>query len=177
MAYTPDAVQSGTKLEESRLYNAKLVIETLANLSGTDVLPACFDRFTDKVAKKTGLELLYLGRGRYRVILDIVHPEMELGLVLKVGNQQSIARDIALTLKYPEDRAKMYAAFGYGVVAERVSTVTGVDDPRLKTPEFEARMAQLNERYLGLVNEDIGFVDDRIVIIGSSTRLNNRRKR
>jgi hypothetical protein len=172
MAYTPDSA-----LEESRLYNAKLVIQTLANLPGTDVLPANFDTFANKVSKKIGLEFLYLGRGRYRVILDIVHPEIDLGLVLKIGNQQSISRDIALSMKFPEDRPKLYAAFGYGLVAERVSTVTGVDDGRLKTPEFAARIAKLNERYIGLLNEDIGFADDRIVVIGSSTRLVNNGRR
>ena len=49
-----------------------------------------------------------------------------------------------------------------------------VSDPRLQTPEFQARAEELNKRYIAIDYNDIGYVGDRMVLIGSSVRVINQ---
>jgi hypothetical protein len=163
-------------MEDIRKAAAQQLVSVFASLPGIDVLPAAFPRFLTAVYQRTGLKFTHIGHGRHREVFDVtnglnVFEPQDLGLVLKIGNRQSNTREIALTLMYPEDWAKIYATFDYGVVSERASMVTGFDDPRTKTPEFVARIEDLNSRYIGLKNEDVGFVGDRIITVGSSTRV------
>lgn len=153
---------------------AAAVITALERQSGIDVLPAqaALPRILTGVFKLTGFKFKHLGHGRERETFDITSPTGEdLGLVLKLGSKLSNARDIRLTLVYPEDRAKIYAVTDYGVVVERVDCITKISDPRLQTPEFKARAAEFEKRYIGVTYTDLGFIGDRIVMVGSSTRV------
>lgn len=114
-----------------------------------------------------------------RDVFEVVSSDEYLNLVLKLGNKQATARDIALTLAFPDDRAQIYAATEYGVVAERVDCITKISDPRLQTEAFKKRIEQFAERYIGVSYEDVGYINgntvadpaSRIVVIGSSTRV------
>lgn len=158
---------------DNRQQAATAVINALERQAGQDVLPAeaALSRILNGVFKLSGFKFHYLAHGRMRYTFDIVSPHEDLGLVLKLGNKQATARDIALTLAYPDDRATIFAASDYGVVAERVDAIKKISDPRLLTPEFEARVKVFNARYIGVSYEDCGFIGNRIVMIGSSTRV------
>jgi hypothetical protein len=168
MAYTP------TSVPPIRIKVAHEVIVALGNQPGTDVLPASLSRFMTAVCRKTGYRFSLIGHGRHRDVMSISRPEVPegYGLVLKVGNKQSNMREIKLTLLHPDDWAKIYDAFDYGLVAEQVDMIRNLDDPRIKTPEFKARFEDLGTRYVGLTTQDLGFTEDgRIVIVGSSARV------
>jgi hypothetical protein len=152
---------------------AAQVIKALERQSGLDTLPAqvAMARILTGVFKLTGVKFKPLGHGRMRWTFDVISPDEDLGIVLKLGSKQATARDIALTLAFPDDRAQIYAATEYGVVAERVDFITQVSDPRIQTEEFKVRMTALEARYIGLSYEDLGYVRDKIVVIGSSTRV------
>ena len=171
MAYTPTSNESGIHTHRSK--TAKAVVTALESQSGLDTLPAqvSMARILTGVFKKTGVKFKPLGHGRMRWTFDIVSPGEDLGIVLKLGSKQATARDIALTLAFPDDRAQIYAATEYGVVAERVEFIMNIGDPRIQTPEFKARMEDLHERYIELSYTDLGYVRDKIVMIGSSTRV------
>lgn len=160
--------------EETRKQAARAVINALECQAGLDVLPAqaALPRILTGVWKLSGYKFTLIGHGRMRDVFDIVAQSGDsIGLVLKLGSKQATARDIALTLAFPDDRAQIYAATEYGVVAERVDFITQVSDPRIQTPEFKERMAALEARYIGLSYSDLGYVNDKIVVIGSSTRV------
>jgi hypothetical protein len=154
---------------------ATTVIQALECQAGLDTLPAAaaLGRILTGVFKKTGLKFTQIGHGRMRDVFAIVVPnsDLDLGLVLKLGNKQATARDIALTLAYPEDRANIYAASDYGVVADRVSCIENLNDPRLQTEVFKARVVELEKRYIGVTVGDLGYIGERIVMIGSTTRV------
>jgi hypothetical protein len=152
---------------------AAKVVNALESQAGLDTLPAqvAMARILTGVFKKTGVKFKPFGHGRMRWTFDIVAPGEDLGIVLKLGSKQATARDIALTLAFPDDRAQIYAATEYGVVAERVDVIAQVSDPRIDTPQFQARAEQFAERYIGVQYEDVGYIGDRIVMIGSSTRV------
>lgn len=171
MAYTPDSTPG---LESQKIGIANKIIAGLENQPGLDVLPAtaALPRILTGIWRMTGYKFKMIGHGRMRETFDICAQSGDsIGLVLKLGSKQATARDIALTLMFPEDRAKIYAATDYGVVADYVSTVIGFDDPRTKTEDFEKWSEQMNARYIGLTNGDIGFIGARPVIFGSSTRV------
>src|SRR5271157_3624185 len=136
MAYTPDSMPS---LASQRQHVAEDILNALACQPGVDVIPAAsaMPRLLDGVYKRTQNQFTHIGHGRHREVFDILMAGERLGLVLKLGNKQSTARDIALTLAFPEDWAKIYGAFDYGVISEHASMVTGFDDPRIKTEEFK----------------------------------------
>ena len=159
--------------ELTRRSIATKIIEALQRQSGIDVVPAAaaMGRILTGVFKLTGCKFKFIGHGRHRDAFDIVSPEGDPSLVLKLGNKVSNAREIAMSLKYPEDWAKIYAAFDYGVVAERVEIVTQISDPRIQTPEFQARAEELNKRYLDVDYNSLGYIGDRLVMVGSSTRV------
>jgi hypothetical protein len=162
--------------EPTRIRIATNVVEALQRQSGIDVVPAAaaMGRILTGVFRLTGCKFTQIGHGRHRDIFDIISPEGDPSLALKLGNKVSNAREVALSLKYPEDWAKIYAAFDYGVVAERVETVKQISDKRLQTPEFQARAEELNKRYIAIDYNDIGYVGDRMVLIGSSVRVINQ---
>jgi hypothetical protein len=159
--------------EAERVHAAQAVIYALECQAGTDVLPAGLPRFLSAVAKRTGYRFYRLGHGRHREAFDIRHPDpdIDLGLVLKVGNKTSNDIERDYTKKFPEDWAKIYAVFDYGVVSERASVLDSVTDPRIDTPEFQARLEKLRERYIPVVSSDMGYIGDRIVLVGSHIRL------
>ena len=159
--------------ESYRIVVATAVIKALESQSGLDTLPAqvSMARILTGVFKKTGVKFMPLGHGRMRWTFDVVFGCVDLGIVLKLGSKQATARDIALTLAFPDDRAHIYAATEYGVVAERVDVITQVSDPRIDTEAFKSRSEQFAERYIGVQYEDVGFIGDRIVMVGSSTRV------
>jgi len=182
MAYTPIPNECGPFLLNRRLEVAYGIIRALECQSGLDTLPAqaALPRILNGVFKRTGFKFKMIGHGRMRDVFDVVSTkydviirnENDLSLVLKLGNKQATVRDIALTLAYPEDRAKIFAASDYGLVAEKVDMIRNLDDPRIKTPEFKARFEDLGTRYVGLTTQDLGFTEDgHIVIVGSSTRV------
>jgi hypothetical protein len=174
MAYTPASNESGLHtLLNRRIAAAKAIIAALERQAGLDTLPAqvAMARILTGVFKLTGVKFKPLGHGRMRWTFDVVSPGEDLGIVLKLGSKQATARDIALTLAFPEDRAQIYAATEHGVVAERVDVIAQVSDPRIDTEAFKARSAQFAERYIGVQYEDVGFIGDRIVMVGSSTRV------
>lgn len=159
-------------LTEDRHIAACKIVQALASQPGIDVMPAAaaLPRFLNAVYARTGYKFKHIGHGRHREVFEIVHPD-NLGLVLKVGNKQSNSREIAMTVAFPEDWAKIYDTFDYGVVSERANMISSLDDPRMLTPEFKARVEKFNERYIALSQADLGFVGDRIVIVGSSIRV------
>jgi len=163
MGYTPGYVR--------RKEIAAKVINALERQAGLDTLPAqvSMARILTGVFKLTGVKFKPLGHGRMRWTFDVVSPGEDLGIVLKLGSKQATARDIALTLAFPEDRAQIYAATEYGVVAERV-------EPRARIfhtdEEFDNFIAErFQGRYIGVGLDDLGQIGDRIVMIGSSTRV------
>lgn len=171
MAYTPESTPS---LESQKFGVAKKIITALESQAGLDVLPAqaALPRILTGVWKLSGYKFKLLGHGRMRFVFDIVGQSGDsIGLVLKLGCKQATSRDIALTLVYPEDRAKIYGASEYGVVVEKVDCIKQVSDPRIETPEFKARVIEFADRYIGVSYEDVGYIGDRIVMIGSSTRV------
>ena len=150
---------------------ATAVIGALECQAGLDTLPAqvSMARILTGVFKKTGVKFKPLGHGRMRWTFDVVSPGEDLGIVLKLGSKQATARDIALTLAFPDDRAQIYAATEYGVVAERVGPITRVF---YSVAEFEAFVAErFLGRYIGVNLSDLGMSGDRVVMIGSSTRV------
>lgn len=170
MAYTP----AGDPIRDNkRLVTANKIIVALERQAGLDTLPAqvSMARILTGVFKLTGVKFKPIGHGRMRWTFDVVTPGEDLGIVLKLGSKQATARDIALSLAFPDDRAQIYAATEYGVVAERVDFINDVADPRIQTPEFKERMTALEARYVGLSYQDLGYVRDQIVVIGSSTRV------
>jgi hypothetical protein len=174
MAYTPTSNESGPQtLLNRRLAAAKAIIAALDRQAGLDTLPAqvTLPRVLTGIFKLTGFKFEHIGHGRMRDTFAVVSADTSLGLVLKLGSKQATARDIALTLAYPDDRAALFAASEYGVVAERVDPITKISDPRLNTPEFIERTKQFAERYIEVGYDDVGYIGDRIVLIGSSTRV------
>ncbi len=171
MAYEPAALESGIQTHRAKI--AKEVVYALECQAGLDTLPAqvAMARILTGVFKKTGVKFKLIGHGRMRWTFDIIEPGIDLGMVLKLGSKQATARDIALTLAFPDDRAQMYAATEYGVVAERVDVITQVSDSRIDTKAFKERSEQFAERYIGVQYEDVGYIGNRIVMIGSSTRV------
>ena len=166
MAYTP-----GTTPQDRRVLVARSVVNALECQAGLDTLPAqvSMARILTGVFKKTGVKFKPLGHGRMRWTFDFVTPGEDLGIVLKLGSKQATARDIALTLAFPEDRAQIFAATEYGVVAERVGPCTRVF---LTDEEYDAFIAErFQGRYIGVGLGDLGQIGDRIVMIGSSTRV------
>jgi hypothetical protein len=159
--------------EPTRIRIATNVVEALQRQSGIDVVPAAaaMGRILTGVFRLTGCKFTQIGHGRHRDIFDIISPEGDPSLALKLGNKVSNAREVALSLKYPEDWAKIYAAFDYGVVAERVEIVTQISDPRIQTPEFQARAEELNKRYLDVDYNSLGYIGDRLVMVVSSIRV------
>jgi len=159
--------------ETRRKQVAAAVIRALESQSGIDVLPAAvaLPRILTGIFKMTGFKFTHIGHGRMRDVFDIVAPGEDLSLVLKLGSKQATARDIALTLVYPEDRAQIYAATDYGIVVERVDCINKISDPRIQTPEYLARGEEFAKRYVGVSYADTGYIGDRIVMIGSSTRV------
>jgi hypothetical protein len=161
--------------ETKRKQAATAVIHALESQSGIDVLPAqaALPRILTGIFKMTGFKFTLVGHGRMRDVFNIVSPppHEDLGLVLKLGSKQATARDIALTLAYPDDRARIYAATDYGVVVERVDCISQISDPRITTPEYMARGEEFTKRYIGVSYADTGYVGDRIVMVGSSTRV------
>ena len=150
---------------------ATAVIGALESQSGLDTLPAqvSMARILTGVFKKTGVKFKPLGHGRMRWTFDFVTPGEDLGIVLKLGSKQATARDIALTLAFPEDRAQIFAVTEYGVVAERVGPCTRVF---VTDAEFDVFIAErFQGRYIGVGLGDLGQIGDRIVMIGSSTRV------
>lgn len=171
MAYTPTSTPS---LDSMRRSIAAKIIKALESQPGIDVLPAnsALPRILTGIFKLTGIKFKHIGHGRMREVFDIVLPDgSDLGIVLKLGNKQATARDIALTLVYPEDRASIYGATDYAVVVDRVECIDRISDPRIQTPEFVARAEEFASRYLGVTYADTGYIGDRIVMIGSSTRV------
>ena len=159
--------------EINRKQVAAAVIHALECQAGIDVLPAAaaLPRILTGIFKMTGFKFKHIGHGRMRDVFDIVSSHEDLGLALKLGSKQATARDIALTLVYPEDRARIYAATEYGVVVERVDCIEKISDPRITTPEYTARGEEFAKRYIGVSYADTGYIGDRIVMIGSSTRV------
>lgn len=151
---------------------ARDIIAALECQSGLDTLPAqaSLPRILTGIFKITGHKFKLVGHGRMRDVFDVLSPDGEdLSLVLKLGNKQATARDIALTLAFPDDRAQIYAATEYGVVAERVGPRTCVF---LTDEEYDAFIAErFQGRYIGVGLDDLGQIGDRIVLIGSSTRV------
>jgi hypothetical protein len=172
MAYTPAPLESGTQtLLNRRLAAGKAIITALERQSGLDTLPAqiTLPRVLTGIFKLTGFKFEQIGHGRMRDTFAVVSADESLNLVLKLGSKQATARDIALTLAYPEDRAALFAASEYGVVAERVSPFTR---KFLARDEFdELILSRFGKRYVGIAPEDLGMIGDRIVMIGSSTRV------
>ena len=167
MAYTPNIMN----LHERRVAIAYRVVNALECQAGLDTLPAqvSMARILTGVFKKTGVKFKPIGHGRMRWTFDVVSPGEDLGIVLKLGSKQATARDIALTLAFPDDRAQIYAATEYGVVAERVGPRTRVF---LTDEEYDAFIAErFQGRYIGVGLDDLGQIGDRIVMIGSSTRV------
>lgn len=152
---------------------ATAILSALESQAGLDTLPAraAVARILAGVGKATSARFKWLGAGRSRTCLEIEWPGADRDLVLILANKPSIARDIVITLAYPEDRAKLYGASDYAVIAEKAEMVHGFDDPRIKTEEFAKRADELNARYIGLSNADIGFIGDKVVVIGSSIRI------
>jgi hypothetical protein len=169
MAYEPGSTDYFRVRQQKA---ATAIIAALNCQAGLDVLPAqaALPRILNGVFKITGYKFKLIGHGRMRDAFEVISDE-DLSLVLKLGSKQATARDIALTLAYPEDRAAIFAASDYGVVAERVDCITKISDPRLETPEFKACTQRFAERYVGVSYEDLGFIGPRIVMIGSSTRV------
>lgn len=160
-------------LQDQQVIAVKDILCSLESQAGLDTLPARVSliRILNAVHKQTGYQFKFLAQGRHRAVFDIVSPHADLGLVLKVGNKQSNARELALSFKYPEDWAHIFGAFDYGIIAERVGTIDKISDPRIQTPEFQARAEELAKRYLDVTYRDIGYVGERIVLIGSSIRV------
>jgi hypothetical protein len=182
MAYTSTSNESGLQtLLNRRLAAAAKIVAALECQSGLDMIPAqaALPRILTGVFKKSGYKFKHVGHGRMRDVFEVVSSDESLNLVLKLGNKQATARDIALTLAFPDDRAQIYAATEYGVVAERVDCITKISDPRLQTEAFKKRIEQFAERYIGVSYEDVGYINgntvadlaSRIVVIGSSTRV------
>jgi hypothetical protein len=157
--------------ESSRLKIAIDVILALGCQAGVDVVPAASGRILTGVYKLTGYKFKQIGHGRSRDVFDIVLPEGDPELVLKLGSIQSNARERWLTEKYPEDWAKIYVYGSYGVVSERAAMIDSLDDERTMTAQFKKRMEEFNSRYINLNLNEIGFIGDRIVTVGSSTRI------
>jgi hypothetical protein len=158
--------------EYTRKQAATAIVQALESQPGIDVLPAqsALPRVLTGIWKRTGFEFKHIGHGRMRDAFEVVSKDnADLSLVLKVGGKQATARDIALTLVYPEDRAKIYAASEYAVVSERVERFTQVFK---SDEEYAALIAQrFSGRYIGVAPEDLGMIGDRIVMVGSSTRV------
>lgn len=157
------------RLEIERQVAAKRIVGSLKSQPGVDTILAATNRFLSVVHAHTGYDFKMVGKGRSRYVYAIFHPEFDLGLVLKIGNKVSNDRETVFTLGFPEDWAKIYATFDFGMVSERVSMVEGFDDPRITTNEFKARIEALTKRYEAI--KDVGFIGDRIVLVGSSVRL------
>jgi len=157
------------KVEIERQLAAKRVVHFLENQAGIDLLPAAASRFLTVVHANTGYYFRMIGKGRSRYVYEIIQPDFDLGLVLKLGNKLSNEREREFTRRYPEDWARIYGWFDYATISERASMVAGFDDPRILPKEFQARVAELAKRYEAI--SDVGFIDERIVLVGSSVRL------
>jgi hypothetical protein len=170
MVYTPASLVSGSTPARMRIANE--ILTALNNLPGTDVLPAAFPRFLTGVYKKTGYKFTHIGHGRHREVFMVNSKagEADYGIVLKIGNKQSTAREIALTLAFPEDWAQIYGATHNALVAEYVSP-TGKETPEEKAHLVD-RLNELATRYINPSQRDVGYTDTgRIVLMGSSIRV------
>ena len=160
-------------LELERQRVAALIIKNLHCQAGIDVVPAGVGRFLTYVYHKTGFKFSHIGHGRHHDVFDIVMPDAsQLGIVLKLGNKVSIQSELDWAAKFPEDWAKVYASFDFGLVCEKVRFIGVDDDPdQLELGDFLVRVKELALRYSSATHDDIGLIGDRVVITGSSQRL------
>jgi len=158
-------------LELERRQAAALIVKHLACQAGIDVVPAGVGRFLTYVYHYTGFKFEQIGHGRHHDVFDIVSPHGgRLGIVLKLGNRPSIQAELKFVAEFPQDWAKVYDSFDFGLVCEKIALV-GSDDGLTKDPEFRQRLAELADRYSSVTLDDIGLIGDRVVITGSSQRV------
>jgi hypothetical protein len=144
--------------EKLRTEIAQRAVTIIDSQPGVDYITACPDRFL----KHLPFPYKYINKGKFRMVYEI-----PCGLVLKItsDNKQN-AKEWDAMQAYPELFPRGYAFSTHAMVVEKAELITE-EDPRLFAPGFQERLTKLREVHQELKSKDLGFVNDKLVLIGT----------